>query len=93
MEFPDRLRLPFGFDPAEPAADLERLSATASISHFVPQNYDGDWSVIPLRAQAGARHPVQMIYSNPSATAFEDTPRLDGCAVFRGAGFAAAANR
>jgi hypothetical protein len=81
--FPDRLRLPFSFDPEMLAADLRRLSATPWISHFVTQNYEGDWSVIPLRAQAGARHPVQMIFSNPAATAFEDTPWLSDCAAFR----------
>src|SRR3981081_584966 len=81
--FPDRLRLPFTFYPAMLAADLRRLSATPWISHFVTQNYDGDWSVIPLRAQAGARHPVQMIYSDPTATAFEDTPWLSDCPAFR----------
>lgn len=81
--FPDRLRLPFGFDPARLAADLDAIAGAGWISHFVTQNYDGDWSVIPLRAQAGARHPVEMIYSNPSATAFEDTPLLAAAPYFR----------
>jgi hypothetical protein len=83
MRFPDRLRLPFSFDAARLAADLARLKSTSWISHFITQNYDGDWSVIPLRAQAGARHPVQMIFSNPAATAFEDTPWLADCPAFR----------
>jgi hypothetical protein len=83
MRFPDRLKLPFAFDPGLLAADLRRLSSTQWISHFVTQNYQGDWSVIPLRAQAGARHPVQMIYSDPTATAFEDTPMLAECRYFR----------
>jgi hypothetical protein len=83
MKFPDRLRLPFSFDRDLLAADLRRLSASQWISHFITQNYDGDWSVIPLRASAGARHPVQMIYSNPTATAFEDTPMLAACPYYR----------
>jgi hypothetical protein len=83
MKFPDRLRLPFSFDRDLLAADLLRLSASQWISHFITQNYDGDWSVIPLRASAGARHPVQMIYSNPTATAFEDTPMLAACPYYR----------
>jgi hypothetical protein len=53
------------------------------VDHFVKQNYDGNWSVIPLRGRRGARHPVMMIYSDPTATAFEDTPMLRGCAYFR----------
>lgn len=83
MQFPDRLRLPFAFDSEPLAADLQRLHATLWTEHFVKQNYHGDWSVIALRAPAGARHPVQMIYSDPAATAFEDTPYLAGCPAFR----------
>lgn len=83
MRFPDRLQLPFAFDSDLLAADLRQLRATPWTGHFVPQNYHGDWSVIPLRGPAGARHPVQMIYSDPAATAFEDTPYLAGCPTFR----------
>jgi len=83
MKFPDRLRLPFTFDPDLLAADLRRLAASQWIRHFVTQNYQGDWSVIPLRGAAGARHPVQMIYSDPTATAFADTPMLADCRYFR----------
>ena len=81
--FPDRLRLPLAFDRDLLAADLRRLSASQWIRHFVTQNYEGDWSVIPLRGPAGARHPIQMIYSNPSATSFEDTPMLAATPYFR----------
>jgi Aspartyl/Asparaginyl beta-hydroxylase len=83
MRFPDRLRLPFAFDRDRLAEDLRRLSSSQWIKHFVPQNYQGDWSVIPLRGTAGARHPVQMIYSDPTATAFEDTPMLAECPYYR----------
>lgn len=74
--FPDRLLLPIAFDPARLAADMTALAAGGWIAHFVTQNYDGDWSVIPLRGPAGARHPVQMIYSDPACTDFTDTPGL-----------------
>ena len=81
--FPDRVRLPFKFDPGLLARDLRGVAAAGWIKHFVPQNYEGDWSVIPLRAKAGARHPVMMISADPSATEFEDTPMLHGCPYFR----------
>jgi len=81
--FPDRLRLPFTFDPQRLAADLQNLASVGWTRHYVRQNYDGDWSVIPLRAPAGERHPLRMIYSDPGATAFEDTPLLDACPCFR----------
>jgi Aspartyl/Asparaginyl beta-hydroxylase len=83
MQCPDRLRLPLSFDTDLLAADLARLSVTPWIDHFVTQNYEGSWSVIPLRAPAGARHPIQMIYADPTATTFEDTPILAGCPYFR----------
>jgi quercetin dioxygenase-like cupin family protein len=80
---PDRLRLPLTFDPGLLVRDLASLASVEWIDHFVKQNYDGNWSAIPLRGTAGARHPVMMIYSDPTATSFEDTPMLQGCAYFR----------
>ena len=76
MTCPDRLRLPLSFDPDRLVRDLAALSSVDWIAHFVKQNYEGDWSVIPLRGVAGATHPIRMIYSDPTATAFEDTPML-----------------
>ena len=81
--FPDRLRLPLEFEPERLAADMANFSRAEWIAHFVKQNYDGDWSVIPLRGPAGATHPVQMIYSDPSRSDFEDTPMLLGSRYFR----------
>jgi quercetin dioxygenase-like cupin family protein len=83
ITLPDRLRLPLSFDPDLLVRDLQGLASIEWIDHFVPQNYDGNWSVIPLRGKAGARHPVMMIYSDPTATSFEDTPMLQGCPYFR----------
>jgi len=82
MTMPDRLRLPLSFDPNALRRDLEALTAIDWTAHFVTQNYEGDWSVIPLRGPAGALHPIQMIYADPAATAFADTPYLGGCPYF-----------
>src|SRR4051794_30014587 len=82
-KFPDRLRLPFAFDPALLARDLANLSSTAWTRHYVKQNYQGDWAVIPLRAPAGETHPIRMISSNPGCRDFADTPLLDACPYFR----------
>jgi hypothetical protein len=65
------------FDPEPLARDLAGLDGW--IAHFVQQNYEGDWSVLPLRGTAGAKHPVMAIYPDPAATAFEDTPLLARC--------------
>jgi hypothetical protein len=83
MPLPDRLRLPFDFEPALLARDLEGLRAVDWIKHYVQQNYDGDWSVIALRGKAGATHPVMMIYSDPTCRDFADTPMLAACPYFR----------
>ena len=79
----DRLKLDLSFDPLLPLGDLERLESVDWVEHFVKQNYDGDWSVIPLRGPATATHPVMMIYSDPSCSEFASTPFLDGCPYFR----------
>ena len=76
MTIPDRVRLPFAFDAGRLVADLDRVLQNDWIAHFVQQNYDGVWDVLPLRGKAGATHPVMMIYSDPGATEFEDGPLL-----------------
>ena len=83
MVFPDRLQLPLSFDPVLLARDLDALSATPWTAHYVQQNYEGDWSVIPLRCAAGETHPIRMIYSDPTATVFVDTPFLAVCPYFQ----------
>jgi len=80
---PDRLRLPLDFDPIRLKADLAGLTGIAWTSHFVTQNYEGDWSVIALRAPADARHPIRMIVSEPGCTEFIDTPALAASPYFR----------
>jgi hypothetical protein len=83
MTTPDRLRLPMDFDPALLRRDLDILTMTDWTAHFVPDNYEGDWSAIPLRMTSGARHPIQMIYADPMATAYVDSPYLEACPYFR----------
>jgi hypothetical protein len=79
----DRVKLELRFDAAAMRRDLGRLEASDWIDHFVPQNYEGTWSVLPLRAPAAARHPIQTIYSDPSCDAFVDTPLLTRCPYFQ----------
>jgi hypothetical protein len=81
--FPDRLRLPLTFDPDLLARDLDRLSSRQWTRHYIRDNYDGDWSILPLRSRAGETHPVRMILADPGAGSFVDTPLLQGCDYFR----------
>ena len=75
----DRLRLSLRFDADAIRRDLLCLEQADWIDHFVPQNYEGTWSVLPLRAPAGATHPIQTIYSDPSCREFVDTALLRRC--------------
>jgi hypothetical protein len=75
----DRLLLPLRFDAAAMRADVAAIEASAWVEHYVKENYEGAWTVLPLRSAAGARHPIAAIYSDPSAEAFEDTPLLERC--------------
>ena len=81
--YPDRIRLPFTFDPERLRGDLHGLIDTPWTEHFVKQNYEGDWSVLPLRCTKGATHPILQIYSDPSITEFEDTALLARSPYFR----------
>ncbi|MBO9710490.1 MAG: aspartyl/asparaginyl beta-hydroxylase domain-containing protein [Caulobacter sp.] len=83
MAFPDRLRLPMTFRPERLRADLEALAAVDWTAHFVRQNYEGNWSALPLRSPAGETHPIRMINPDPAATHFVDTALLDATPYFR----------
>ncbi|URW74909.1 aspartyl/asparaginyl beta-hydroxylase domain-containing protein [Sphingomonas donggukensis] len=74
-EVADRVRLPLTFDPDRLSRDLQAIGSDW-IDHLVTQNYEGSWTVLPLRHTAGATHPVMMIYADPTATDFVDSPWL-----------------
>ena len=76
---PDRVKFPWTFDASRMVAEVDGMIHCEWIEHFVTQNYEGDWSVIPLRGPQGAEHPVMMIYSDPTCEQFEDTPFLKQC--------------
>ena len=78
-----RCQLPLQFDAGAMQADVARLERDAWIDHFVTDNYEGTWTVLPLRAPSGASHPIQTIYSDPSAESFVDTPLLERCPYFQ----------
>ena len=80
---PDRLKLPLRFDPAPLAAEVAAIAEADWIPHYVTQNYEGGWSVLPLRCKAGATHPVMMAYADPTATEFMDTPWLEAAPQLR----------
>ena len=82
LQLPDRLLLPLRFDAHRMQEDLSQLESGEWMEHFVTQNFDGCWSVIPLRGPAGANHPIMMMYSDPTCENFADTPFLSRCGYF-----------
>lgn len=84
---PDRLRLPFVFDPRPLEEDLKALERSEWVDHFIRENYDGRWTVLPLRVPAGTEdaHPVLQSVSHPDQTDFVDTPLLRRCPAIRAA--------
>lgn len=70
---PDRIRLPMDFDPAPLAADLAAFAEADWTRHFIRDNYEGDWSAIPLRAAAGETHPIRLIGQQRFELEFVDT--------------------
>lgn len=87
MRYPDRLKLPLAFDPERLRRDLAALAGAAWTRHYVAQHFEGDWSVLPLRAPKGTldQHPIRQIYAGPESSAFEDTPLMAACPAFRAA--------
>jgi hypothetical protein len=83
LTLPDRARLSLSFDAARLQADLALVGGTAWTDHFVRQNYEGRWDVLPLRHQAGATHPIMQAYTPPDATEFVDAAILDRTPYFR----------
>ncbi|WP_422006605.1 aspartyl/asparaginyl beta-hydroxylase domain-containing protein [Roseivirga pacifica] len=80
----DRIKLPFQFDVERLLADLKTAEAKVDwISHFVKDNYEGDWSVIPLTAQKGRDHPILMASAIPGDKDFIPTPFLEACPYFQ----------
>ena len=77
---PSIIRLPLQFDVARLQADLEHVQQSAWTPHFNERIYEGDWSVVPLRAVPGSPIPH---FSLPNETRQEDTPLLHGCDYFK----------
>ena len=82
---PAQVRLPFTLDPAPLAADLALIGSGEWIAQPLRANYEGGWDIVPLRSAAGETHPLRLIYADPVAARFADTPWLERLPAFRAA--------
>jgi hypothetical protein len=73
---PSSLKLRPRFDVERLQADLARIVAEDFVPHFNTRYYDGDWSVVSLRAIGGDE---KKIYPDPTRTDFADTPLMARC--------------
>jgi hypothetical protein len=73
---PSSLKLRPRFDVEPLQADLARIVATDFVPHFNTRYYDGDWSVVSLRAIGGDE---KKIYPDPTRTDYADTPLMARC--------------
>lgn len=71
------LKLPFTFDAGRLRADAEQFGSGEWTPHFNIHNYEGEWSVVPLRAVKGA---VTAIYPDPNAPeGYVETEQMSRC--------------
>lgn len=81
----DRVRLTLDFDPGPLGEDAARFGEGEWVRHVVRDNYEGAWTMIPLRAPAGETHPIRMCSTAPGAAGFVDTHFLDRAPALRAA--------
>lgn len=74
------IRLPMTFDATRMQADLARIKRSDWSAHFNQRIYEGDWSVVSLRAVPGSPIPN---FSLPNQSGLEDTPLLRSCDYFQ----------
>ena len=81
--FPDRIKLPFVFDPSKMKNELLKLRDEEWIEHMNKLGYAGSWKILPFRGPANAVHPIQLINCDPSCKEFKNTELLERCEYFQ----------
>ena len=72
-----RCKLPISFDAARLAADVELFGVGEWQPHFNIHNYQGEWSVVPLRA---VKDGHLSIYPDPEArSGYVETEQMERC--------------
>jgi quercetin dioxygenase-like cupin family protein len=80
MTVASAVRLPIVAAVEPLLADLASIPAGAWVPHFNTQQYDGDWSGVPLRIAEGS--PLAL-YPDPTSDRYTDTELLERCPAVR----------
>lgn len=83
LELPMKVQLPIRFDQEKLIQDWSLLEEAEWVTHFVKQNYQGDWSVLPLTAQRGREHPILMASAVPGDKDFVLTRFIEKTLYFQ----------
>ncbi len=73
------LRLPGRFDVALLQQEVQALSSPHWKAHYNTKHYEGDWSILPLRAIGGDANNTFSIHSTGTGASYADTPLLAAC--------------
>jgi len=78
------LRLRHTFDAPAMQREVARLTQNDWKAHYNHSHYEGDWSVLPLRALGGAADSIVSVHTGAAAPGmYRDTPLLDTCPYLR----------
>jgi Aspartyl/Asparaginyl beta-hydroxylase len=77
------LQLPFVFDANRLREEVQALSMPHWKAHYNTRHYEGDWSIIPLRAIGGNADNTFSIHTEGTTAQYADTPLLDACPYVR----------
>lgn len=80
---PPAVRLPFQFDAAQLLADLARVQPNEWLGHYNHKEYEGDWSIAPLRSVGGHPAVIHAVPLQADANVYRDTPLLQRCPHFQ----------
>jgi mannose-6-phosphate isomerase-like protein (cupin superfamily) len=76
------LKTPFRFDARQMQAEMNHLSGTYWKEHYNKAHYQGDWSILPLRAIGGDAGNICSIQSG-AGMVYKDTELLGQCPYLR----------
>lgn len=73
--------LPFQFDSALLQADLDKCMTFSFLKNYIPENYDGENYILPLRSVNGELNRIAAIPGNLEN--YKNTPALSECTYFQ----------